>query len=62
MARAEEKPAESVPKPKTSRVEVYEPKALDILRAKRVREGGRVAGDHAYVILRPWLVLIFQLP
>ena len=58
-ARAEEKPAESAPKPAATPVEVYDPKALEVLRGKTgqvitlegtlVRVGESKSGTHRYL-------------
>jgi hypothetical protein len=58
-ARAEEKPAETAPKPAAAPVEVYDPKALEVLRGKTgqvitlegtiVRVGESKSGTYRYL-------------
>jgi hypothetical protein len=74
-ARAEEKPAETAPKPATPSVEVYDPKALEVLRGKTgqvitlegtiVRVGESKSGTYRYLnftkLYRESVSLVFQI-
>jgi hypothetical protein len=75
VARAEEKPTEPSPKPATPTVEVYDPKALEVLRGKTgqivtlegtlVRVGESKSGTHRYLnftkVYRESVSLVFPI-